>query len=269
MNILLALTLLLGADAYDKVFEQGLAHLDGGQYPAAAQSFEQLVDEGVVAPELFYNLGLAYHQAGQRGLALANYERALRLNPDLVVAQDNHYVLLSELERNQAAPMAPAWQQALLFWDNGLGYSTVRWLAILAWAGFWLLLGVRFWRPVRYAGVVGGMVLAIALLCGLSAWAKTHPMPLAVVLQDNTPAYYGIQDLGAVRFELFEGDRVKVDENREGWMRIETAGGVRGWVQQNNLVELGPPYKIWRQQEVDARVTPQTNEIVAATVRQD
>ena len=52
-----------------------------GQYSQAAQAYQQLVDQGYADSALFYNLGRAYDQQGERGQALVNYLRAEQLAP--------------------------------------------------------------------------------------------------------------------------------------------------------------------------------------------
>ncbi len=61
-------------------FKNGILSYSSGEYQAAIQTFESLLEDGISAP-LFYNLANSYAQDGQSGRAILNYERALRLNP--------------------------------------------------------------------------------------------------------------------------------------------------------------------------------------------
>lgn len=62
-----------------------------GQYSDAAALYEEILKNGV-SPELYYNLGNSYYKADETGLAILNYERALRLDPGL---NDASYNLIS------------------------------------------------------------------------------------------------------------------------------------------------------------------------------
>ena len=52
-----------------------------GDYALAAASYRQLVDQGAADSGLFYNMGLAYRQAGELGQALWSLRSAESLDP--------------------------------------------------------------------------------------------------------------------------------------------------------------------------------------------
>jgi phage tail protein X len=98
-------------------------------------------------------------------------------------------------------------------------------------------------RPLRYTrrfAVVAG-VLAVAF--GLSAWEKARPELIAVANADVAHVHYGTNESETVRFDLNEGDRVTVDKRANGWSRVTTENGERGWAQDADLVFVGPPYE--------------------------
>ena len=47
----------------------------------AAKLYEEIAANEGTSSNLFYNLGNAYYRQGKLGLAILNYERALRLDP--------------------------------------------------------------------------------------------------------------------------------------------------------------------------------------------
>lgn len=243
MNVLALVLLVSGVNAYNDTFNQGCTAFSKGDYPAAIQSFEQLVAEDVAEPTVFYNLGNAYYRSGRLGAAIANYERALLLDPGLENAQENLAKAIRETKHHLARPgMPPDWKLSLFFWHYDTGRHTSYRFALLFWWAFWVVVGVRFWRPVSYlrrAAVVLG-VLAVAF--GASAWYKAHPPMMAVAVGERVAAHYGTDDSETVRFELAEGDRVGVDKRTTGWARVVTTGGERGWVHENELIFVGPPY---------------------------
>ena len=86
----------------------------------------------------------------------------------------------------------------------------------------------------------GGEQLVVAF--GLSAWSKAHPETLAVVVDTKVPVHYSTNENDTVRFELYAGDRVTVDARSNGWIRVTTADGERGWAQEKGCMLVGPPY---------------------------
>ncbi|MCL4694456.1 MAG: tetratricopeptide repeat protein [Candidatus Hydrogenedentes bacterium] len=242
MTVLAIVSLIHGATVFNSAFDRANAAFLEDDFQTAIKGYEQLVSDGVADADLFYNLGNAYYRAGRLGPAIANYERALHLRPDFESADRNLAQCLGETQRQLSAPLPPPWQQALLFWHSGLTPKASLVVALACWILVWALLAIRLkWRRpyLRRAAVISAVV---AVMFGLSSWVKEHPPLLAVANNDNVPVRYGIGPDETLRFELFAGDRVVVERRADGWIRVATAGGERGWVEEDELTLVGPPY---------------------------
>ena len=247
----MSLTWFLLASPYTDLFQEASTAYDQGQYDLAIQRYEQLIREDVVAPAVFYNLGNAYYRDGHLGPAIANYERALQLNPGYRAARDNLASAVQEIRRNLERPQPSEWETSLLFWHYGLSLSTSLWLAVSIWCLFWVLLALRRWRPLPYArGVAAGAAL-LALAFSASAWSKTHPIPLAVASRSVVVVRYLPQEQEPARFELYEGDRVRVEDEKNAWILVETASGERGWAPTQEFTLVGPPYVPYVEEQTD------------------
>ena len=242
MSSFLVLFLLLGANAYEDLFTQGNNAYQTGNYSQAIQHYEQLAAAQVAAPEVFYNLGNAYYRFGKLGHAIANYERALHLNPRLEQAQENLQKALRDTDRNLARPLSGHWEQALFFWQDRIPLGVLVAMAVISWLGCWVLLSLRAYRPYPYLRRAAALLAVLALLTSWPAWNRANPTPLAVAI-DKSSVHFGQNDTDTVRFELFAGDRVRVDRREAGWARVTTVSGERGWTRQENLLFVGPPYE--------------------------
>jgi len=226
-------------------FDEGVKAYEDGDYAAAADTFRQLVAEGAHSAAVFYNLGNSYYKLGLNGPAVLNYERALRISPGMRPARRNLDRALREAGSTLARPGPPAWEEALLFWHQGMPYTSALYAALAAWFVLLTLLGIRQWRAFPYAKTIISLAAILALATALSAYAKSHPRAFAVSLADDTPVRYGTSTSDDVRFILGEGDRVAIEEQRPSWMRIRTAEEgepQRGWVAADALAAVGPPY---------------------------
>jgi tetratricopeptide (TPR) repeat protein len=241
MAVLFSLS-LCSATVFDETFGLANSAYMEDDFQAAINYYEQLVSDGVVNADLFYNLGNAYYRVGRIGPAIANYERARHLRPGFDAAERNLQQCLEETQRQLGAPLPPPWQQALLFWHAGLAPTFSFASAVLSWILFWSLLAIRLWRPLRYLRLAAALFAILTVLFGLSSWVKEHPPQLAVANADRVPVRYGIGADETTRFELYAGDRVRVEKRANGWARVAAADGERGWVDESSLTVVGPPY---------------------------
>jgi hypothetical protein len=235
MNLLLALVVVLGADMYDATFDGANQAYRSGNYTAAVTQYEQLVAAHVENPVLFFNLGNAYDGAGSVGKAIAMYERALQLDPNMEAAKHNIDTLLKSTKRNLARPLPGDVEQALFFWAENLSFKAVLCLGIAGWTLFWALLALRALRPVRLIRLAAVVVGLAATLSLGAAWVKAHPLTMAVAAQTEIPVFFGKNPDEPPRFLLYEGDRVRVERKEPGWALVSTAGGDRGWVQEDRM----------------------------------
>ena len=233
---------LLGANAFDESFDQGIAAYERGDFDESIRHFETLLEQGVAEPELFFNLGNAYYRTAQLAGAIANYERALQLDPGNPVVRENLARAVARTERSLPRPYPRGWEDAFFFWHGDLTGQKSLAVAALAWVAAWFFLAIRLKRNWPYLRAVATVCIALSLMFLGSWWVKSHPEEIAVSARERVPVRYGHRAAETVRFELYEGDRVRVDGRRGEWVRIETHDGERGWTEAAGLYFVGPPY---------------------------
>lgn len=238
--LLLILAAAAAPDAYMDTYTSAGKAYDAGDYAGAIGMYEQLVNESVSNPAVYYNLGNAYYRKGDLGGAIANYERALALDPRMDQARHNLEKAVRDTKQKLARPLPPDWEQSLLFWHYGISKQLTFVLAGLLWIALWTVLGLRQWRPIPHARAAAAILAILAVAFGSSAWKKAHPTPLAVAAADPTPVRYGTSDDETVRFNLYPGDRVNIDGRAEGWVRVTTADGERGWAESSQMIFVWP-----------------------------
>ncbi len=236
------LMLILGAGTYDEMFDKGVESYYQADYASCVESFEQLVSQGVSDPAVFCNLGNAYYRVGQIASAIANYERALRLDPGLTEVRASLFRAVEQTERRLSKPAPSDWEQSLLFWHYGLSKPAAFRLSVACWALFWGLLALRRFRQMRFLRRTAAVTALFAILFATSTWGKSQSSGLAIANALRVPVHYGNNEVETVYFELYAGDRVYVDTRGDGWARLETANGERGWAQERHLLFVDPPY---------------------------
>jgi len=245
MNLwLMAGWLILAANPFNDTFDRASQAYESGDYASAAQLYAQLAEEGVVHPAVFYNLGNAHFRQGQLAAAIVNYERALQLEPGFESAEHNLAQCLQHTQRQLARPLAPQWEQSLLFWHYRLSARATRWIALTLWIAFWAVMALRRWRRVRFTRQAVIVLGVMAVAFWSSVYVKAHPRGLAVAARPSVPVLYGASEDATMHFELYEGDRVGVERRLPDWALVVTADGKRGWARQEQLYFVGPPYEM-------------------------
>jgi tetratricopeptide (TPR) repeat protein len=207
-----------------------------GRYAEAAQSYEQLLAQGVADSALYYNLGSAYLNQGDVGRAILNYRRAAELDP-----RDAETQAALVAARALALDQFPAENGSLLDDVANLsrGFVTLNELAMLA-LGFWFVFGLLWFvyrqsgngrsRPIIQTGaIMAGLLLALVLLAmGSRVVADNGRSPAVIVAQT---ASVSDQPAASAAFVLHSGAEVELTDRQGEWVRIALPGGqVGGWV---------------------------------------
>lgn len=217
-------------------------------YEAAAQTLEELVDEGYQSSALFYNLGNTYYRLGQKGMAVLNYEKALLLAPKDREIQDNLAFVKSQLSGEiiplEVFPLIALWQNI----QQSLSSNSWTWLGLLL---FWMGMGgILAWLlfPQRKRKVRGfSLGLTSLFLCILpfvmASGRKTTLVAAdkAVIVSEESSLYVSPSEGSEVIYSLFEGATVRTLEPLQDWYKVYLANGYQGWVPRESLalVRLG------------------------------
>ncbi len=222
-------------------------------FEKAAQKFQLLVDSGITNSQLFVNLGNSYLQSRQLGRAIANFERALRLNADNRDAFRNLLYAKKTVE-DQRAPVANPdashrttnsrteaiyslnQQVARLVGDTGrlvlLGIAS-----ILFW-GLITLWTIGFTVPVKRLAAAPLLLLLISVgSLTLSATEPTGKSAIIVTDSVTVRAGDGEQFDALSTLSSADGETVAILVDRGDWLQIE-ARELTGWVAARDIERL-------------------------------
>ncbi len=216
-------------------FVQGNERYAAGDYTGAAKAYEAQVRREEFSANLFYNLGDAYYRLNDRGRAILNYRRALRLEPAHAEAAANLAFIggakgASAVNRGRTAG---AWEAAP--WVA----AACGWLGV---AGLGLAVGSRRWRQAGTGAAVVGLVLA-ATGAGLIWYFDegTDDGSRAVVVAEAAPALYSPVDSAKVVTTLAAGGEVRVLSEQGAWLYVLLGDGTtRAWLAAKEVERLVP-----------------------------
>ncbi|BHH85669.1 tetratricopeptide repeat protein [Desulforhopalus sp. 52FAK] len=235
--ILLLLALVpmeLLAGDIDERFEAGNAAYSVGDYDKAITIYEGLLKQEGNSSGLLYNLGNSYAQRGEVGLAILQYERALRIDPSDSDIIGN----LAKVRKDSGLFTEEPGKITRLFAILSIDSWTVLAFAILVFMATLLAVRLKYKpSPRSYVGSwVCAMVLLLISITGVVQGYQSYN-PLVVVGSDaklQVSPFEGASSSGAVeQGRLFysvktHGDYTYVTDRagRKGWLKSEAVAAV-------------------------------------------
>lgn len=211
-------------------------------YSKALNGFDALLRGGIRSGDLHYNIANTYLRLGQVGKAVVHYRRGLRLLP-------GNGRILKNLEsarnlcRVRIRPKATsAFVRTLFFWHFGTSSAARADVALLGYALFWLLMGVRLFalrRTPAFPWIIRAVAAVTLIVAASLAWegfvrghrAEGVIISDSVILRKGNGTYYD------AKFEqpLSEGVEFRAIEERDDvegtrWRRVELRDGQDGWL---------------------------------------
>jgi SH3-like domain-containing protein len=116
-------------------------------------------------------------------------------------------------------------------------------LLLAIWWVLWAVLAGRFLVP-RYRNVLGQTARVAALLGAILAsnaiarGLTVEWVPTAVVTSKEALVRYEPSAAGSEYFRAKGGSLLTIDEEREGWLRVERSDGLRGWIAAGDVGRL-------------------------------
>jgi len=247
--LLTAVPLAHAASSLPEVFATANEQFWAGRYAEARAGYQRLLDLGASDPVILHNLATAEARLGELGRAVWHYEQALRRDPGLETSARNLLILREHLARraNEAgrdadlAPATNAWRAVL---DRFTGDGAAVILLLLDLLLFGLILARRFSgaESLRLGlGVAAGvfaLATALALAVALGRWHLERHVAEAVVIASGASEAREGPGSDVKRFTVEEGSRVRVREERDGFVRIEDGAGRDGWLSARSLGRL-------------------------------
>jgi hypothetical protein len=252
---------LVRADVVDDAYAAGNEAALAGDWAGAIEHWQQALEllPGRSA-QLDYDLGTAYAQIGELGRATYHLERALQpeARPSVAVAEGARRNL--GIVRRRAEVQAEAADAKISreqsWWDlvvEVLAGQGLAWISLISgWLLVLALLGRRAMANRLRDGsgtarIGGALALVFALvfvigggLHGLAMQAADEH-PDAIALDSIVELREGPGTHLPVAFRVQGGSRVRVLDQRSGWVRVRLPAGLEGWAPRESIARLDKP----------------------------
>lgn len=227
------------------VFDSANVSYSKGDFEKAIEQYEDLVESNTVSFEVYFNLANAYYKTKTIGLAILNYEKAKKLNPN-----DEDLIINLKLANQKAEDKIDAAPQLFLAeWKNGIVdlFDEKNWsvLCILLFAVSLFLIGLYIVsqnNTLKKLGFFTGIVLLIATIfiffIAQNKYELTKNSSNAIVISGTATITGSPNEKGTKLFILHEGTKVIITEEQNEWTEIKIANGNVGWIKSNLIAKI-------------------------------
>jgi tetratricopeptide (TPR) repeat protein len=219
----------------NSLFQQANNLYGNGKYRQAQQIYSRIAAKDGVSGPLLYNLANCYAQLDQPGLAILNYERALRLSPGDSDIRGN----LDLIRKNKGLFQdEPSWETRFA---SFLDLDQWTLLAGMLFVVFTLicLAGLRFKNGKHLRLWLGGFCLIFILAAGAGAAFQYRKLNNAVIISDDARLLLSPFTKAASIGTLREGRIVRYIAKHGNFSLIEDQAGRNGWMKSTAIELIG------------------------------
>ena len=214
------------------------------QYVEAADVYADMFQYGESAA-LYYNYANALYKSNQLGLAILNYERALRLDP---TNEDIKFNLefVNKMKTDKIEPLErfflSEWLEALgrLLTSNQWAYASIISFIVALVLVLLYLFGKKVW--LRKFSFFSALFLLMFSICTMVYAFQIKDYiennPEAIVLAGSVSVKSSPDDSGTEVFVIHEGTKVNVLSTLSTWSEVRLADGNVGWLQSSTIEKI-------------------------------
>jgi tetratricopeptide (TPR) repeat protein len=215
-------------------FKAANALYDAGKFSEAAAAYEKIEPKTAA---VYFNLGNAQFREGKFGLALLNYERARRLDPrdpDILANLKFAEQRLAITELNAPPSTLQRVMRSVVMSRTPSEWSRSEWVAL--WLTILAVAGA-IWLPRWRTGFILVAIATgiVAAATGVALTVQERAAPVAIVIAGQADARFAPTTDATVHFQLPEGAKVCIREDRGAWAYVERADGQQGWVKADEI----------------------------------
>ncbi len=225
------------SSSWRMVFQQGNAHYQTGDFPAAERSYLLLLEQGIDSAAVYYNLGNACFKQKKLGDAIYYWEKARRKQPgDSDVRENLQLANLMTVDRIDV-PEDPLPVRILSKGLHLLTISQESQVVVALFTATNILFGLyRLVRKPRAAFLtLTGSIAAIGLMllfAGSMGWKiyRADHYREGVIVEQKADIRSGPSQDNITVVTVHEGIVVQVRGESNGWVQISLPNGWTGWL---------------------------------------
>ena len=221
----------------ETLFQQGNDLYGQGKFQEALQIYSRIVAEDGFSGPLLSNLANCYAQTGRTGLAILNYERALRLSPGDSDSKGNLDLLRKSRGLFQEEPPLVRRLASLLDLDQWTLLAGLMFMLLT----FINLTGLRLSNGSNLRRWVGGLCLLVMAIASAGAFCQYRQLDEAVVTGNDTRLLLSPFPAASAIETIQEGRKVHYLTKHGTYSLVEDETGRSGWIETNAITFIIEP----------------------------
>jgi tetratricopeptide (TPR) repeat protein len=231
--------------ASDSLYQKACDLYENGEYESALGVYREIIDSGLEAADLYYNMGNAAYRSNNIGLSVLYYEKALKLDPSHQDAVHNlEFVSRYKVDAFEEVP-----ELFLRTWIYAAVHALPEHIwSILALVSFTLTLGcillylfakgLALKKTGFFTALVGLIIFIFTLSSALAQHQTVIQPEYGIIISPSVVVKSSPSESGTDLFILHEGTRVRVDEEVTGWHNIRIIDGREGWIHNGDFEHI-------------------------------
>ena len=227
------------------------------QYKEALSLYEQSLKSDGISADTYYNIGNCYYRLGEKGSAILNYERALKLDPSHESAKQNIEFVGTKLPNRTASDETNILLS--LFERTMCSRSSNSWASIAATLFILLIVCIALYIfanniTIRKIGFFGGFIVligcALTLLFAIILGNRINASNTAVITKQSVSLSTSPREIKSKTDEAFtlgEGTKVEILDSIQGsvaggkrviWYDVKVDDAHRAWIVSTDVEKI-------------------------------
>jgi len=215
-----------------------------GQYREAIEGYYGIINLGIEDTGVYFNTASAFAKLGEYGKAIYFYDKVLKIKPRDTATQRNLAIVRSALGReisNKERDINIRPKETV--WEGAVSWFSANELVVI-FLVFYYLFFIMLLVKKLMKKQVSKIGVTIAIFFFLLMWIVAGAMVTLKYNIDFLRKEGVVVDKGLVvaregpteesnrKFDVAEGQLIKIKDTRGGWIRIEDEKGREGWLQK-------------------------------------
>ncbi|MBN1291976.1 MAG: hypothetical protein JXB48_09065 [Candidatus Latescibacteria bacterium] len=214
-----------------------------GKFSEAFDLYEQLIDEGIANPDLYYNAANAAYRNNMLGKSVLYLERALKLAPS------DEDILTNLAFINAVKPDKEPVNTNPVVAFIAYRYNIININSAALWSGFSFAIAMLCATCALFLTVWKRTTIIIAAILSFTLFLvstgilieKVHHRSAvieAVILAEDAHAYSGPGEDNTHIFTVHEGTKVEIQRHQDSWSLVRLKSGAGGWILSNVMEKI-------------------------------